>query len=251
MKKILSLFTILSCFILASCGGDDDEPYYSYQDIRLNCGAKYTIPNAGDAVWTSSNKYIASVAGNVVTAERVGEAVISSNKGSFKVTVTTTSHVFNEPCIQWGASKSTVKSFMNNVSPSEETTTSLTYKGTGVQFVTSYSFESNGLKSSGVGLNGDYINSDALVTYMLERYIPIKVDEEDYSFYFCTPDQKTGILMSLRTSGSTIIYLIVYVPFNDTESRSIDMFPEIDIDQYGFTTSPIVVDEFNTIKSML
>ena len=86
---------------------------------------------------------------------------------------------------------------------------------------------------------------------MFERYIPIKADEEDYSFYFCTPDQKTGILMSLRTSGNTIIYLIVYAPLNDTESRSIDMFPEIDIDQYGFTTSPIVVDEFNTIKSML
>ncbi len=251
MKKILSLFTILSCFILASCGGDDDEPDYKYQDVSLNCKATYTIPNAGDVVWTSSNEYIASVAGNVVTAERVGEAVISSNKGSFKVTVNATSHVFNEPCIQWGASKSTVKSFMKNVSPSEETSTSLTYKGTGAQVVTTYSFESNGLKSSGVGLDGDYINSDALVTYMLERYIPIKVDEEDYSFYFCTPDKKTGILMSLRVSGRTIIYLIVYVPLNDSKSRSIDMFPEIDIEQYGFTSSPIVADEFKSIKSML
>ena len=57
--------------------------------------------------------------------------------------------------------------------------------------------------------------------------------------------------MSLRVSGRTIIYLLVYVPLNDSKSRSIDMFPEIDIEQYGFTSSPIVADEFKSIKSML
>ena len=250
MKKLLSLFTILSCFILASCGGDD-EPDFNYQDVSLRYNTTYTIPNAGDATWTSSNEYIASVSGNVVTAERVGEAIISSNKGSFKVTVTPTSHVFNEPCIKWGATKSTVKSFMNNASPSEETSTALTYKGSGAQVVTTYTFDSKGLKSSGVGLDGDYVNSDALVTYMLERYIPIDVDESDYSFYFCTPDKKTGILMSLRASGSTIVYLIVYVPIEGSKSRAIDSFPKIDVDKFGFSKSPFLIEKFNSIKSVL
>lgn len=251
MNKILTLFTILSCFILASCGGDDDEPDYKYQDVVLNCKATYTIPNAGDAEWTSSNKFIASVTGNVVTAERVGEVIISSNKGNFKVTVNATSHVFNEPCIEWGAAKSTVKSFMKNATPYEETSTSLNYKGTGAQVLTLYTFENDKLKSSGTGLDGDYVNSDAMVTYMFERYVPLKVDDEDYSFYFCTPDEKTGVLMSLRTSGRTIIYLIVYVPLNDSKSRSIVKFPEVDIEKYGFIASPEVANEFDAIKSMM
>ncbi|MDE6007379.1 MAG: hypothetical protein K2G67_07485 [Muribaculaceae bacterium] len=251
MKKILTLFAILSCFILPSCGGDDDEPDYKYQDVVLNCNATYEIPNAGDVEWSSSNEFIASVTGNIVTAERVGEVIISSSRGSFKLTVNATSHVFNEPCIQWGASKSTVKSFMKNATPYEETSTSLNYKGTGAQLLTSYSFESDKLKSSGVGLDGDYVNSDAIVTFMLERYIPLKVDQTNYSFYFCTPDEKTGILMSLRTSGRTIIYLIVYVPLTDSKSRSSGLFPEVDIEKYGFITSPDVADEFEAIKSMI
>ena len=241
----------LTCFILVSCGGDDEEPDFTYQDVSLNYKATYTIPNAGDVEWTSSNEYIASVSGNVVTAERVGEATISSSKGSFKVTVNATSHVFNAPCIQWGASKSIVKSFMKNVTPTEETSTSLIYKDTGAQVLTSYTFESDKLKSSGVGLDGDYINSDALVTYMLERYIPLKVDEADYSFYFCTPDKNTGILMSLTTSGRSIIYLIVYVRLNDSESRSIEQFPKNDFEKFGFVTSPIADKDFNYIKSRL
>ena len=91
LKNVQTFLFVLLCSLISStftaCGGDDDEPELKFNDITLNCGSTYTIPNGKNIMWTSSNEYIASVSGNIVKAEKVGEATISSNKGSFKVKV--------------------------------------------------------------------------------------------------------------------------------------------------------------------
>lgn len=220
MKNYFYFFAIVVSLILAACGGED-EPNVKFENATISYGQTYSIPNGKNIVWTSSNELIATVDGNIVTAKRVGEAVISSEKGSFKVSVTPTSYVFTEPCIQWGADKKSVKSYMNNVSGvtiNEDTNTTLNYKGTGKALLYSYSFENSALKGSGIGLDGDYIDAEAMADFMIERYVPIEVDEDNYSFYFVSPDKKTGVLMQLKVSGRTIIYLVVYVPVGDSRS---------------------------------
>ena len=250
LTKILSLllsFTVLFCY---SCG-KDEEPEPQFNDISLKCEQTYTIKNGSDVNWTSSNKYIASVSGNVVTAERIGEAVISSSKGSFKVTVSgNTMQVYTIPCIEWGVTKTTVKNFMKNSGSTldEETSTELTYTGTGAQILTSYTFENSGLVSSGVGLNGDYIDSEDLIDFMMERYIPVSMDEDNYAFYFVTPDNKTALGLYLKAYGSTLAYIIVYIPRSDN-SRSVFMFDCSRFEEFGFYNSSVLKNKYEEIKA--
>lgn len=221
-----------------------------YQDVSLNCKQTYTIEIGENVEWSSSNEYIASVSGNVVKAERVGEVTISSAKGSFKVSVNGTLNAYKIPCLEWGASKSTVKNFMKGSTLDEETATELTYSGRGAQFLTMYTFENNGLVASGVGLNGDYIDSENLIDFMLENYVPVSADEENYSFYFITPDNKTVIGLSLKVSGHTLVYIIVYIPRSDTKGTRGDF--EIEWSKYdscGVQNSPIVADKYKEILS--
>lgn len=225
MKKIFYLFAIMAGFMLASCG--DDEPEVKFDDTTLSYGQTYTIPNGKNITWTSSNEYIAAVSGATVEAKRVGEAIISSDKGSFKVTVTPTSNVFVEPTLQWGSSKSTVKSFMSSkigsASLDSETETQLSYKGSGKVVLYNYTFGDNGLKGSAVGLNALYIDTNAMSTFMIERYIPVSMDESTNSFYFISPDEKTAVLMRIQVSGSNIAYLVVYVPTNSSSKATEDI----------------------------
>lgn len=242
--------TLVVSLTLSACGGDD-EPEVRFDDKSISYGQSYTIPNGNNVVWTSSNDLIASVTGNTVTAKRVGEAVISSDKGSFKITITPTTYVFTEPCLQWGANKSNVKKYMNGISGvsiNDDTSTSLTYTGTGKVILYNYSFENGGLKSSGVGLNGDYVDAEAMSTFMIERYIPVKVDESNYSFYFISPDEKTGVLMQLTASGRTILYIVVYVPLDSSRGG-------VDLDEsfktYVNVPSDIASETFLQIKARL
>lgn len=250
LTKILSL--LLSCTVLfcSSCT-NEDEPNLQFNDVSLKCDQTYTIKNGSDISWTSSNKYIASVSGNVVTANLIGEAVISSSKGSFKVTVSGNAmQAYRIPCIEWGATKSTVKNFMKNSGTTldEETSTELIYVGSGAQILTSYTFENSRLAGSVVGLNGDYVDSDNLIDFMLERYIPISIDEDNYSFYFVAPDNKTVLGLYLKVYGSTLVYLIAYVPYSDN-SRSAFMFDCSKIEELGFRKSSSLKNKFEEIKA--
>lgn len=252
MKKIFYLFTILSCFVLTACGGDDDEPQVSYQDITLACKKTHTIK--GDAVWTSSNKFIASVSGNVVTAERVGEATISSSKGTFKVKVTPTVSVYKEPYLKWGASKSSVKSFMSGATIEQEKSDQLVYKGTGALINTIYHFENSGLKASGLTLDGDYINPETLMEQMLQYYLPVTMDEVNYSFYFATPDKKTAAMLKLNDYDGSICYIILYAPISGSNAEkyraaSFD-FKTIE-SAIGITNTGNHSEKFNEMKNLL
>jgi hypothetical protein len=248
MKKIIPL-TLILVVALGFVACEEDEPSTKFEDITLNCGKSYTIPNGSGTTWTSSNEYIASISGNVVTAELVGDATISSTKGSFKVSVKgVVPNAYTIPCLNWGASKSTVKSFMSGQTIYEETSTSISYKGTGTQILTLYTFENSKLISSGLALNGDYIDSDNLIDFILERYIPLTYDEDNYSFYFITPDGKTGLGLTLNVYGDTLVYIIAYVPFENS-SRSISAIDWTEFDKYGFKKSDLVKTQFEKIKT--
>lgn len=115
MKKYL--FFLLACFTLSivfiSCGGDDDDSP-RFQDVTLSHGVSYTIIEGSDVTWTSSNELVAYVDGNKVTGICIGEAIISSSKGSFKVTVSPQYNNVTLPSMNFGASISTIKSEMSN-----------------------------------------------------------------------------------------------------------------------------------------
>lgn len=248
MKKVFYLIALVFGLALTACGGDD-EPELKFEDVTLQYEQTYTIPNGKNTTWSSSNELIASVEGTTVTANKVGEAIISSDKGSFRVTVTPTLHVFVEPCLQWGANVNTVKSFMasklSSLTLSKETEDALTYSSSATKVYT-YVFEAGQLTSSAVGLNSDYVSSEAMADFMIERYVPVTMDQSSNTFYFISPDKKNVIMFAITSSGRTIIYLVAYAKY--TPSRSVDISPEI-FKGIKMVQSPNAASEFNKIKS--
>lgn len=159
--------------------------------------------------------------------------------------------VFKEPCLEWGASKSRVKSFMSGYTLDQEKTNQLNYKGTGALILATYNFQNDGLSGAAIGLNGNYVNSEALSKQMTQYYIPIEADESNYSFYFITPDEKTLVLLKLASSGSTIIYAILYVPRSNSSSRATSEDLETIISTIGISASGNPSEKFNEMKSHL
>lgn len=102
MKTIYCWIVSLVCLLLVTaCGGDEPS---LYQDQTLLCRDVYTIPGDKTKGWSSSNSNIASVKGNAVYACKVGQAKISSRRGSFVVTVTS-DNPYKEPCLKWGCGR--------------------------------------------------------------------------------------------------------------------------------------------------
>lgn len=252
MKKVVYLVTLVLGCVLCACGGEDDEPAVKFNNQSLSYGETYSIPNGTNTEWESSNDLIVSVSGSTIKAERVGEATISSRKGSFKVTVTPNTYVYTEPCLQWWCTKSTVKSYMNKITTvtiKEDNSTTLNYFGSGKVLMYNYTFENSGLKGAGAALDGDYVDANAMSDFMVERYVPVEVDETNYTFYLISPDEKTFVGMQLRVSGRTIIYLITFVPVS-TSGRTTFEIPEM-FEVYKSTPSEIVKDTFEKIKTRL
>lgn len=202
-------------FAIPSCSKDkDDEPKYKFTNQTMYNGETYTIPNSKNAKWESSNFLVAAVKDDVVTAFCAGTAKISSELGSFEVTVKTKLNSFKEPYLEWGSSMYEVKSFMKNYTEGNSTSDILIYNGISPVDMYAYSFKSNNLKSAACILPMSKISAENVADFLSERYFPISA--EDNQFIFISPDKKTGVLLSLETMNKKLVYYIYYTEYDDT-----------------------------------
>ncbi len=215
MKKFILFALLVLPLTFASCGGDDDEP--SYPDKTLVAGDVYSIPN-GTTGWTSDNELIASISPDGVKAEHVGETYIRNGSQSFKVTVTGKYNIYQEPYMNFGASMSTVKSFMSNYTLKEETDKALLYNGVFPVDYHLFSFKDGGLYLSCVIIKATSVSTDVLTAFMQERYIYVTVNKEKYYFGFISPDGQRLIVLQLNTLDSQVVYEIIYAQNTATGS---------------------------------
>ena len=207
MKKFILFALLVLPLAFVSCGSDNDEPNYPNQ--TLVAGSVYSIPG-GNTGWTSDNELIASVSTNGVTAERVGETYIRNGSKSFKVTVTGKYNTFKEPCLQWGAGKSTVKNFMTGYTIQSESDDNLFYKAKLKEMLTGYSFKSGKLNLSSVVLLPSVVDAEEMVGYLAERYVYVTKNESEYYYGFATPDTKSVVILQLTTISSQVVYMVAY-----------------------------------------
>lgn len=258
MKKTLYILALITILSLTACSGKD-EPDNKFNDITLDYNKTYTIPNGTGTTWKTSNNLIASVSGNVVKAEHVGIAIISSEKGSFKVTVKPTMNTYPEPCLDWGTSMDLVKSFMNsytgNVFLSEQDYTSLLYQSSSINqkvLITLYLFENSKLYNSVVLLNLNYIPFNNLVEFLSERYIPVSVDDSNYRIYFINPEMDMGVVLQLatmNTNTSTIdVVELIYAPAYLSTKADVNIKELINVEN---TNDINLNSKFEELKSLL
>ena len=205
-----ALAFVLICLPLAtftSCGDDADDDNQS-MNLTLNAGETHDIGNGSD--WKSANPLVASVSGSTIKANCVGNTTISSGSSNIKVTVKATHFDFNDPCLQWGASKSRVKSYMSKYNLLKEESTSLVYDGSGKTYMYNYLFENGKLNSSSI-LVKSYYSSD-ITTYLKERYYPVLVSEDDV-IYMVDAKQETLALVSVYSYGYSVYVMVIYAHY--------------------------------------
>lgn len=203
-KNGMALIAALVCINLASCGGDEDVK--KYDDLTLSVGDTRIVE--GDEIWESDNELIVAIDGSELTAVRVGEAKITSSNYAFKVLVNPTNNSFQEPCLDFGYSLSSVKKQMNGYTLERETDEAIMYKGKGNVSYYLYGFENQKLKMSFMLVSTSHM--DNLVDFLLERYVPISVDEDDGYIGMASPDAKMLVLITAEKYGNSFYYSVSY-----------------------------------------
>ncbi len=218
MKKILSIsFAILGMLtIFTACSNDDDDTP-KYDDITLAAGEYYVIE--GEKNWLSEEPLIASISENTINAKRVGKTKISNEKSSFNVTVTPKYNLYYEPCMQWGASKSTVNSFMKGYELNQQDTEGISYYGKGAVEMYAYLFKNNKLTSSAVLLDAEkYL--EAVANFINERYVYTLEDEDNYAFYFVNIEKDMAVMVSLNSLGGNVYIMVLYYPVDLSDAKT-------------------------------
>lgn len=220
MKKIFYFFAALALVATTACN-KDDENSLQFEDIQMNVGETFTIENGNDATWVTTNSDVVSVSGNVLTAECAGEAVITSDLGSFTVVVVPTDFTFAEPDLVWGSNMSSVKAFMDHISTAlliDEEENKLTYSTSGDVLYYIYNFE-DGLSESVMMIDGT-VNSETVMDFLSQRYYITDVDEEEGVVYMVSTDLDTAVAVFVDEDGD---YQIYYEPVPEAEvTRGLD-----------------------------
>lgn len=221
MKKfLLALVLMVPMLAFTGCGGEDkDEPNVPNQ--TLNVGQTFAIP--ADGSWSSENIYIASVEGKTLKGVRVGETVVGNGNQSFNVRVNPTITLFKDPLLSFGASRQTVKNYMNSFNAPTEDDDMLVYatieSGSVVGY--SYTFEDNKLDQVLVMAQSTIASAERFAEYLSQRFIA--AGEEDDIIMMISPDKTVAVGVTIKSYSGNVMYVIVYLPFTTSKTRSMDM----------------------------
>lgn len=252
MKKFFLLFSLMVISLaFVSCGSDkEDEPNYANQ--TLLAGETYTIPGK-NLDWTSDNELIASVSNGIVKAEHVGETTIRNGSKSFKVTVNGKYNTFKEPYMNFGASMSSVKSFMSGYTLSQEKSETLLYDGRFPVMYYLYTFKNAGMYLSSAIIKSSSVDTDEMVEFMKERYVFVTMDESKYYFAFLSPDKKMMVILQLDTLNYQVVYEVIYGAYNSSSSAPSQAAKMVKVQMNPATTlsTPEIKTEFTRLNNVI
>ena len=216
MKKLLIIFSLVLAALAGRREGGGMVWITPQIEMTTSGQGRFARLFSGENIFpnlytaNADNQLIASVSNGIVKAERVGQTTIRNGSKSFKVTVNGKYNTFKEPCLQWGASKSTVKSFMSGYTLQSEDNESIFYKGKYREALTGYMFRTSGLYVSTVMLLTSSVSTDELAAFLNERYVYVTQNSSEYYFAYATPDEKNVVLLQLTTINSQVVYMVSY-----------------------------------------
>ena len=237
-----ALTFVLICLPLATftaCGDDADDDNQS-MSLTLNAGQTHNIGKGSN--WKSANPLVASVSGSTIKAYCEGNTTISSGSSNIKVTVKATHFDFNDPCLQWGASKSSVKSYMSKYDLLNETSTQLGYNGSGKTYMYAYMFENGKLNGSSILVKSTYSND--ITTYLKERFYPIQ--SKDEAIYMIDAKQETAAIVTVYTSGYSVYVMVAYAQYTGEK-----VFKSPKLNKVAKANSTEEKEVFSTLKEKL
>lgn len=211
MKKTVWMLAAALPLMMAACGEDDgtDEPISLDKTVvELNYDAETTLKASDkDCTWRSDNPFVATVDANgKVTAEHVGEAIItafnSNDKAECKVTVNATNTNFTMPILTWGISKTAVQAAVadQKLGLTEEINndTQLGFTTGGKFPWYTYAFTNDELKASSLIVSETMDETDDLLGYLEQYYEEYGEDDATSKFFFCDADDVKDATVTLE-----------------------------------------------------
>lgn len=250
MKHLKYLSLMLLCAVVGlsftSCSDDNNgERKLSQTELSLIAGQSAKLIYDGNCTWSSDEPLIAEVdnSGNVI-ANRVGETTIWANDESCKVKVTPQYNTYMEPYMEWGASESEVTNFMNGYQNLGKNGNALGFADLDNEIVYMYTFENNSLSSSAIGAS--FISKGEEIThFLLERYVPIDVDESSYLAIMISIDKKIGVAVSFNASSG--LMMVLYMPINDNSTNTKSIMSEL---SKRLTRSEVIEPKLGDVDAM-
>lgn len=205
--------TFAATLFFTSCSSGDDENFsISENKLTLHFEEKEQLTATSTAEWSSENDFVAKVNSNgLVEGNHVGKTniIATSNNGRARceVEVVPVYSTYKEPFLEFGASKSAVKSFETRTFFKEQSS-SIAYYGenSSVELVL-YSFDTNE-KLKGVAVALSFTCASEVAKFLLERYQPIGEDDGIFAFINNNEDEYTmGITLSVESAYIAVMYL--------------------------------------------
>lgn len=210
MKKLPTMTLALAAIVcMLSCSKDDSkEPSLNKTKITLYVDEteKLTYSGNDECTWSSDNKRVADVNNGVVTANHVGTTTIHANNLACEVIVKPRYTSFTEPYLEFGSSKSEVKSQMSGYTLKSEDNTMLTYYGKGNVDNYGYQFKYGALEMS--AFYTELSCSLSLSDFLLERYLVFDSEKSSTEriYTLVSVDLKMFIQFRVGTYGCIVMY---------------------------------------------
>lgn len=225
MKRTLFYVTaIVSLILFAACSKDDsnDLVITSSKEVGLTSQETSQIKCSDPkATYASEDEFVATVSETgLITAKRIGETYIDINgKKSVKVTIRPVYTQFVEPQFLFGATKEDVYSKVGtNYYSSDDTGISYIPSSGKVKY---YSYLLKDGKVSSVGMIVSTDDLESITNFLLERYVPISLEEEDYTAVLANALTEDKITMLVAEKIYSVSYIfVVYLPYSSSASRS-------------------------------
>lgn len=230
-RHLFYTLTFCSLFFLISCQNElkpepELEPeltlttYWGYPgDSRQIQGI-----NIENVDWNCENEFVATVENGVVKLHFVGETVVNSTDGqlSFVAEVHPKKRFFEEPILDFGASKYDIKAKLGT--PNRETDDALLYEveHAFIPYVM-YLFDKRGMSSVAFICKVEAANP--IAEHLMERYLAVDVDISNYSAMFSCWHGKVAnptfdYFVNMRYEKSMGALLVLYVPVNNNDNAN-------------------------------
>lgn len=224
MKKIIYyLIALLLSTLFIGCSKDNDELVItSSKNVVLtrNRTSQITCSDT-KATYSSEDKYVATVSKTgLITASHIGETYINVNgEKAVKVKVKPVYTSFTEPQFLFGATKNEVISKVGS-NYDIANSSGIGYIPTSGKVMGYFYLLKDG-KVSAVGMAISTIYIDSFTNFLLERYIPATIFDENYTALFINSldlDETTMVIGEQIYSISLI--RVIYFPYKGTKSSS-------------------------------
>ena len=223
MFLLLAVIMASMSAVFTSCSSDDDEPKRYSNIARIIKIEKYVGYDfkvedyRSEDIFESDNPFVATAENGIITLKHVGEATVTHNKRKYKIASIPT-RLYNEPLLDFGASKGDVVEFEKRELKSEDSD-NLVYEGDG-KYITgvSYRFDDKG-KLNSVYLIFHHFDGlwDSYWKQILNQRYGI-ADDSDGSIVYLNNEPKKADIMVIYTpymKGYNGYGHIIYAPYNN------------------------------------